>query len=95
MNGRMSAADGRSRPDNGAPAGELVRDVLSEVLDEDPAQLADARQLTECERWDSATSLEVLIALERRCGARFDLREFHGAGTVGGLTELVGRLAPR
>ena len=67
---------------------DTILNILSEVLFE-PVEALRAEPVLAVYAWDSVTSLEALVRIEERLKVSLDLRSYHEARTVDGLTGLV------
>jgi acyl carrier protein len=65
-----------------------VLETLGQVLDT-PVDNLRANPVLATHAWDSLSSLEALVILEKRLGVDFDLRTFHAARTVDDLVRLI------
>jgi len=73
-------------------ASELVRDVLSQLLDVDEQQLEPELALAAIEDWDSVNALRVLMFLEREVGAPLDFEAYSASQTLGDLIAVIDQL---
>jgi acyl carrier protein len=73
---------------NGARVQDVVLNVLSDVLQETPDEVA-AKPVLAAHAWTSMASLEALAQLEDELGIALDLRAFNAVRTVDALIELV------
>ena len=70
-----------------------VRDVIAKVFGEDDLVVLSSTTAADVEGWDSVSNIEVLIALEREFGIRFNTGEMAAVANVGELVTLIaGRL---
>ena len=70
-----------------------VRDVIANVFGEDDLVVLSSTTAADVEGWDSVSNIEVLIALEREFGIRFNTGEMATVANVGELVTLIaGRL---
>jgi acyl carrier protein len=70
-----------------------VRDVIAKVFGEDDLVVLSSTTAADVEGWDSVSNIEVLIALEREFGIRFNTGEMATVANVGELVTLIaGRL---
>ena len=66
-----------------------VRDVMVQVFGDDDIVLEPATTAADVEGWDSVSNIEVLVALEREFGIRFNTGEIATLANVGQLVELI------
>jgi len=79
----------QSVPSATASAEALVRDVVGQLLDVEPAALTTERRFAEIEGWDSVNALRILVYLEREAGGSIDFERFTKAETLGELAAVV------
>lgn len=79
----------QSVPSATASAEALVRDVVGQLLDVEPAALTAERRFAEIEGWDSVNALRILVYLEREAGGSIDFERFTKAETIGELAAVV------
>jgi acyl carrier protein len=77
------------------PHDQLVLDVVADLLDLEPDELAADTPLAAVAGWDSVNALRVLVYLERRLGTSVDYQDFEAAVTVADLVALADRAADR
>jgi acyl carrier protein len=71
-----------------------VRGVIAAVFDDDGVVVDRSTTAADIEGWDSVSNIEVLVALEREFGIRFNTGEMATLANVGQLVTLIaGRLA--
>ena len=66
-----------------------VRDVIVRVLGNDDVVLEPSTTAGDVEGWDSVSNIEVLVALEREFGIRFNTGEMAALANVGQLVALI------
>lgn len=72
-----------------------VRGVIAEVFGDDNVVVESSTTAADVEGWDSVSNIEVLVALEREFGIRFNTGEMATLANVGRLVTLIaGRLRP-
>lgn len=71
------------------PSEDLVRDVVAQLLDVEPASLSAEQRFAEIEGWDSVNALRILVYLEREVGGSIDFERFTKAETLGELAAIV------
>ena len=70
-----------------------VRDVIAKVFGDDDLVVHSSTIAADVEGWDSVSNIEVMIALEREFGIRFNTGEMASVANVGELVTLIaGRL---
>ena len=70
-----------------------VRGVIARVFGEDDVVVESSTTAADVEGWDSVSNIEVLVALEREFGIRFNTGEMATLANVGQLVTLIaGRL---
>ena len=70
-----------------------VRDVIAKVFGDDDVVVHSSTTAADVEGWDSVSNIEVMIALEREFGIRFNTGEMASVANVGELVTLIaGRL---
>ena len=70
-----------------------VRRVIAEVFADDSVVVEPSTTAADVEGWDSVRNIELLVALEREFGIRFNTGEMATLANVGELVRLItGRL---
>jgi acyl carrier protein len=70
-----------------------VRGVIARMFDDDNVIVESSTTATDVEGWDSVSNIELMVALEREFGIRFNTGEMATLANVGQLvTLIVGRL---
>ena len=70
-----------------------VRGVIAAVFDDDNVVVESSTTAADVEGWDSVSNIEVLVALEREFGIRFNTGEMATVANLGQLVALIkGRL---
>jgi acyl carrier protein len=70
-----------------------VRRVIASVFGDDDVVVEASTTAADVEGWDSVSNIEVLVALEREFGIRFNTGEMATLANVGQLVTLIaGRL---
>jgi acyl carrier protein len=70
-----------------------VRRVIASVFGDDDVVVESSTTAADVEGWDSVSNIEVLVALEREFGIRFNTGEMATLANVGQLVTLIaGRL---
>jgi acyl carrier protein len=67
---------------------ETIVAILSDALAV-PAPDLRARPVLGAHGWDSVTSLEALVLIEKQLAVRLDLRQYHATRDIDGLVALV------
>jgi acyl carrier protein len=72
-----------------------VRGVIARVFGDDDVVVGPTTTAADVEGWDSVSNIEVMVALEREFGIRFNTGEMATVANVGQLVTLIaGRLRP-
>lgn len=66
-----------------------LREILSDVLDLDPEQIADDFSRDDESGWDSMAHLRLITAVEQAFGLKFTMREIEEIRSYGDLRERV------
>ena len=69
---------------------ELVQ-IFAEILEVDPASLSDQSAPDNVKGWDSAKSLEIVVALEETLGFEFSAEELSEMASIGATREILTR----
>ena len=70
---------------------ERLRRVFAAVFDDDELQLERTTTADQVEGWDSVSSVELMIALEKEFGVRFRTGEMASLEDVGQLIDRIER----
>jgi len=68
---------------------EFLRE-LADVLNEDPADVTDGKEVNALDGWDSAGLLGVIAMLDSELDLQVDVDRLRGCKTVGDLVALAG-----
>lgn len=71
-------------------ADETVVEILGQLLDQEPEELAMDTMLADLDGWDSVNQMRVLVYLERELGTSLDYDRFMKAASVADLSSVVG-----
>ena len=66
-----------------------VRGVIAKVFGDDDVVVELSTTAADVEGWDSVSNIEVLVALEREFGIRFNTGEMATVANVGELVTLI------
>ena len=72
-----------------------VRGVIAAVFDADDVVVDHSTTAADIEGWDSVSNIEVLVALEREFGIRFNTGEMATLANVGQLVALIASRLPQ
>lgn len=74
---------------------DIVREVIANYLNIDPATIGDSTQLVEDLGMDSLDSIELVMEIEEKLGVEMADDDMDGVKTVGQLAEALDRAARR
>jgi acyl carrier protein len=66
-----------------------LREILSDILDIDPIQIADDFSRDDSSGWDSMAHLRLITAIEQAFGIKFTMKEIEEIRTYGDLRARV------
>lgn len=69
-----------------------VQDIFRDNFDDDSIVLTTATNANDIEDWDSLEQINLLTAIERLYGLKFNLNDVRGLKDVGDLIDLIVRL---
>lgn len=75
--------------------GQIMADlteIFRDNFDDDTIELTDATNAADIEDWDSLEQINLLTAIERKYGLKFNLNDVRGLQDVGDLVALLQRL---
>lgn len=70
-----------------------VQEIFRANFDDDTIVLTDATYAADIEDWDSLEQINLLTAIEKKFGLKFNLGDVRGLQNVGDLLDLIQRLA--
>lgn len=70
-----------------------VQEIFRDNFDDDSIVLTRETNAEDIEDWDSLEQINLLTAIEKKYGLKFNLRDVRGLQNVGDLLDLVQRLA--
>lgn len=74
---------------------EQVKQIMTEVFDNDHILISETTTPDEVEEWDSLSHIQLVVALEKAFGTRFTAAEIQQWQKVGDITgSIVKRLNP-
>ena len=65
-------------------------EILEEVFDCEPGELAADTVLADLESWDSMTKLALIVAMDEQCGKKLDGSTISGFKTVSDILAFMG-----
>lgn len=68
---------------------ERVRDIVGQVFQLERGSVAGSTSPDSVRRWDSLGHLQLIAALEREFGVRFQVREIQAMDSVAGIEEIL------
>ena len=68
---------------------ERVREVVGEVFQLERGSIGESTSPDSVRRWDSLGHLQLIAALEREFGVRFQVREIQAMDSVAGIEEIL------
>ena len=70
-----------------------VQEIFRDNFDDDSIVLTDETNAADIEDWDSLEQINLLTAIEKKYGLKFNLNDVRNLKNVGDLLDLVQRLA--
>lgn len=70
---------------------EMVKNILSDVLDVEPEEFTLATCAQDIEEWDSLSHIRLMVGIEKAFKIKFTNSEIESLKNVGELVSLVGR----
>jgi acyl carrier protein len=74
---------------------EIVRQIVSDILDVPPAKLTPQSSNETIENWDSVHHLNIMMALEEKFGIEFEPEEIEAMVTLAKMEEVLERHGAR
>lgn len=71
---------------------EEVQEIFRDNFDDDSIVLTDATSAPDIEDWDSLEQINLLTAIERKYGLKFNLADVRGLENIGQMVDLLERL---
>lgn len=71
---------------------EELTEIFRDNFDDDSIVLTDATNANDIEDWDSLEQINLLTAIEKKYGLKFNLGDVRGLQNVGDLAALLERL---
>lgn len=68
---------------------EEVRKIFRENFDDEELVIVDETNSKDIEDWDSIEHINLVIAMEKRFGLKFDIREVGKLANVGEMVDLI------
>ncbi len=69
-----------------------LQEIFRDNFDDDSIVLSDATNAADIEDWDSLEQINLLTAIEKKYGLKFNLSDVRGLKNVGDLLDLLQRL---
>jgi len=66
-----------------------LNEIFKEVLDNDDIQLNDTTTANDIEEWDSLAHIQLIVAIEKKFGIRFNSMEVGGFKEVGDIVKTI------
>ena len=71
---------------------EEVQEIFRDNFDDDSIVLTDATTAADIEDWDSLEQINLLTAMERKYGLKFNLSDVRNLANIGDMVDLLERL---
>ncbi len=71
---------------------EEIQEIFRDNFDDDSIVLCDATNAADIEDWDSLEQINLLTAIEKKYGLKFQLNDVRNLQNVGDLLDLLARL---
>lgn len=69
-----------------------IQEIFRDNFDDDTIELTDATNANDIEDWDSLEQINLLTAIERKYGLKFNLNDVRNLQNIGDLLDLLERL---
>ncbi len=69
-----------------------VQEIFRDNFDDDSIVLSDATSAADVEDWDSLEQINLLTAIEKKYGLKFNLGDVRGLKDIGDMLDLLDRL---
>lgn len=69
-----------------------VQEIFRDNFDDETIELTDATSANDVEDWDSLEQINLLTAIERKYGLKFNLADVRGLANIGDMVDLLERL---
>lgn len=69
-----------------------VQEIFKDNFDDDTIVLTDASSATDIEDWDSLEQINLLTAIERKYGLKFNLADVRNLANIGDMLNLLEKL---
>ncbi len=69
-----------------------VQEIFRDNFDDESIVLSDETSAADIEDWDSLEQINLLTAIEKKYGLKFNLNDVRGLQNVGDLLDLLARL---
>ena len=66
-----------------------LNEIFRDVLDNDDIQLTDTTTANDIEEWDSLAHIQLIVAIEKKFGIRFNATEVGGFKQVGDMMTTI------
>lgn len=68
---------------------EVLNGVFQDVFDDDSITVNDATTSADIEDWDSLEHINLIVAVEKAFGIKFNVGEIHTMNNVGDMVTLI------
>lgn len=69
-----------------------VQEIFRDNFDDDSIVLTDTTSAADIEDWDSLEQINLLTAIEKKYGLKFNLADVRGLANIGDMVDLLERL---
>lgn len=67
----------------------ILNGVFQDVFDDDSITVNDATTSADIEDWDSLEHINLIVAVEKAFGVKFNVGEIHNMNNVGDMVNLI------
>ncbi len=71
---------------------EQLTEIFRDIFDDDDIVLTDSTTADDIEDWDSFEQINLLVAIEKKFGIKFQLAQVSNLENVGAMVDLVASL---
>ena len=68
---------------------ETLNGVFQDVFDDESIEVNDNTTSADIEDWDSLEHINLIVAVEKAFGIKFNVGEIHGMNNVGDMVNLI------
>lgn len=68
---------------------DKVQEIFRDIFDDEKLKITDSTNSSDIEEWDSLNHINLVVAIEKEVGIKFNFEELAALKDVGGMIDLI------